>query len=41
MKRYFKREAESELGAGMAYMEITDQLAEPPGGSLRRRVAVG
>lgn len=24
MKRYFKREAESDLGAGMAYLEITD-----------------
>jgi hypothetical protein len=25
MKRYFKREAESELGAGTAYIEISDQ----------------
>jgi hypothetical protein len=24
MKRYFKHEAESELGAGTVYMEITD-----------------
>ena len=24
MKRYFKREAESDLGAGMAYLEITN-----------------
>jgi hypothetical protein len=24
MKRYFKREAESDLGSGTAYMEITD-----------------
>lgn len=24
MKRYVKREAESDLGAGMAYMELTD-----------------
>lgn len=24
MKKYFKREAESDLGAGVAYLEVTD-----------------